>query len=69
MELFAMNIIHRDISNKNILLGREGDDGPEGVVIDLGVALDFGPDREHTITKEPRSVCRHDWFQALDGIH
>lgn len=58
-DLFARNIIHRDVSNKNILLGREGDvGGPQGVVIDLGVALDFGPDRAHSkITEEPRSVC------------
>lgn len=56
--LWKGKILHRDITNKNILLGNEGaGKGWYGVLIDLGVALDFGDEASSNITKEARSVC------------
>ena len=55
--LYEINLLHRDISNKNILLGREeAPDGFKGILIDLSVALDFGPNANPTVTKEARPV-------------
>ncbi|TEB22242.1 hypothetical protein FA13DRAFT_1778872 [Coprinellus micaceus] len=63
--LYENDILHRDISDKNILIGREGaPDGYKGILIDLSVALDFGPNGDPYVTKEARSGSR--FFQSCN---
>jgi hypothetical protein len=56
-------ILHRDISNKNILLGKLDTVGYRGILIDLNVAIDLDEDRQHTV-KEARTV-RHCLFSTF----
>ena len=57
MALHKIGILHRDISNKTILLGREGASaGWRGVLIDLGLAFDLELEADSAINKEPIMV-------------
>jgi hypothetical protein len=55
--LYGIGILHRDISNKTILLGRDGAEvGEQGILIDLSVAFDFEREADSEINKEPIMV-------------
>ncbi|TEB25617.1 hypothetical protein FA13DRAFT_1713859 [Coprinellus micaceus] len=56
--LYGAGILHRDISNKTILLGRENAEvGDQGILIDLSVAFDYHSGGNSLITKEPIMSC------------
>ena len=56
-------IVHRDINDKNVLLGRDDAKvGWRGVLIDLGVAVDFDKRSAQQIAKEARTGSR--FFQS-----
>ena len=57
MGLHKIGILHRDISNKTILLGKAGaPPGWRGVLIDLSLAFDLDLEADSNVNKEPTMV-------------
>ena len=57
MGLYKIGILHRDITNKTILLGKAGaPPGWRGVLIDLSLAFDLDLQADSKINKEPIMV-------------
>ncbi|KAJ3533030.1 hypothetical protein NMY22_g7502 [Coprinellus aureogranulatus] len=66
--LYGLNILHRDISNRRILLGNDGAaEGWRGALIDLGSALDFDASKKDlNLFKEARLGTR--FFQSTTTL-
>ncbi|KAJ3524657.1 hypothetical protein NMY22_g10900 [Coprinellus aureogranulatus] len=66
--LYGLNILHRDISNRSVLLGNDGAaEGWRGVLTDLGSALDFGASKKDlNLLKEARLGTR--FFQSTTTL-
>jgi hypothetical protein len=57
MCLQKIGILHRDISDKTILLGKAGAPvGWRGVLIDLSLAFDMELEADSNVNKEPTMV-------------